>query len=154
MQGDHHSNAGQDTRDVLPRRQDDQRDIATDELVEKRDQAEAESPARSEAKYQLGEVSKKLTPHVEALKQPLTADAQRLKRKRRTTRALRGQLKADGYAGNYSRLTDTIRAWREEQGKTVTVGAFLSMRFEQGNAFQFDWSEQVLQPAAYPVFGC
>jgi transposase len=102
------------------------------------------APQGSEPKYRRGEVSKKLTPYVETLKQALTADAQRPKRERRTARALHAQLKADGYTGSYSRLTDTIRAWREEQGKTASVGAFVPMRFELGDAFQFDWSEEGL----------
>ena len=54
------------------------------------------APQGSEPKYRRGEVSKKLTPYVETLKQALTADAQRPKRERRTARALHAQLKADG----------------------------------------------------------
>lgn len=38
-------------------------------------------------------------------------------------------------------MTDFVRVWREIDGK-VTVRAFVSLSFELGEAFQFDWSEE------------
>jgi transposase len=50
------------------------------------------------------------------------------------------QIKASGYEGSYSRVTDYIRAWRANAGKDIK--AFVPLRFELGEAFQFDWSEE------------
>ena len=74
------------------------------------------------------------------LEQSLKADALRPKQNRRTARALFGQIKVSGYAGGYTRVTDFIRAWRANAGKDVK--AFVPLKFELGEAFQFDWSEE------------
>ena len=84
----------------------------------------------------------KLGAFAEELEQALKADASRNKQDRRTGRALFIQIKASGYAGSYSRVTDFIRAWRDIAGKDVK--AFVPLRFELGEAFQFDWSEEGL----------
>ena len=76
------------------------------------------------------------------LEQSLKADALRTKQNRRTGRALFAQIKASGYAGGYTRVTDFIRAWRASAGSGVK--AFVPLRFEMGEAFQFDWSEEGL----------
>ena len=52
----------------------------------------------------------KLAPFHERVVQALRADARRPKHERRTARALFEELKAAGYDGGYSRLTDFIRA--------------------------------------------
>ncbi len=44
--------------------------------------------------------------------------------------------------GSYSRVTDYIRAWRANAGKAIK--AFVPLKFELGEAFQFDWSEEGL----------
>jgi transposase len=86
----------------------------------------------------------KLTAYHEVLKQALEADAHRLKRERRTARALHAEGKAMGYAGGYTRVTDFIRAWRQGEGQGVLTRAFVPLAFELGEAFQFDWSEEGL----------
>ncbi len=84
----------------------------------------------------------KLGGFIAELEQSLKADALRPKQDRRTGRALFAQLKAAGYAGGYSRVTDFIRAWRASSGKGVK--AFVPLKFDMGEAFQFDWSEEGL----------
>ena len=84
----------------------------------------------------------KLGAFAEELEQALKADASRNKQDRRTGRALFVQIKASGYAGSYSRVTDYIRAWRANEGKDIK--AFVPLKFELGEAFQFDWSEEGL----------
>jgi len=74
------------------------------------------------------------------LEQSLKADALRPKKDRRTARALFAQLKASGYAGGYTRVTDYIRAWRANAGKDIK--AFVPLKFDLGEAFQFDWSQE------------
>jgi len=86
----------------------------------------------------------KLTPFEEAIKQALAADARRPKRERRTARALHAEIKAAGYTGGYSRVTDFIRAWLAGQGRATATHAFVPLSFELGEAFQFDWSEEGL----------
>ena len=76
------------------------------------------------------------------VEQALKADAHRIKQNRRTAKALFGQIKADGYTGGYSQLTAVIRDWRGKEGKAPH--AFIPLKFDLGEAFQFDWSEESL----------
>jgi len=84
----------------------------------------------------------KLGGFVAELEQALKADAGRAKQERRTGRALFAQIKTSGYMGGYSRVTDFIRAWRANAGQSVK--AFVPLKFDLGEAFQFDWSEEGL----------
>jgi transposase len=93
-------------------------------------------------KYRRAPQARKLTPFAEALKQALQADARRPRPERRTARALYAQIKAAGYDGGYSRVTDFVRAWRTGEGQAVAAQAFIPLSFELGEAFQFDWSEE------------
>ena len=95
-------------------------------------------------KYRRGEQPNKLTVFHEALKRALKADARRPKHERRTAKALYAEIKAAGYAGGYTRVTDFIRAWRQAEGQAATTNAFIPLAFELGEAFQFDWSEEGL----------
>ncbi len=98
----------------------------------------------SEPKYRRAAAPTKLTPFHAALEQALKADAHRPKSKRRTALALYAEIKAAGYAGGYSRLTDFIRAWRAAEGEAAAGRAFVPLAFDWGEAFQFDWSEEGL----------
>ena len=95
-------------------------------------------------KYQRGEQPTKLTAFHEALRQALTADARRPRQQRRTARALYTEIKAAGYEGGYSRVTDFIRAWRQGEGQGAATNAFIPLAFALGEAYQFDWSEEGL----------
>ena len=102
------------------------------------------APQGAEPKYRRREMPTKLAPFVEALHKALKADGHRPRHERRTARALLVELQALGYDGGYTRLTDYIRAWRDEQGKVSATSAFVPLSFELGDAFQFDWSEEGL----------
>ena len=93
-------------------------------------------------KYRRGKVSSKLSVFHTALEQALKVDAHRAKQNRRTAKALFAQIKAQGYVGGYSQLTALIRAWRASEGKALH--AFVPLKFQLGEAFQFDWSEEGL----------
>ena len=82
----------------------------------------------------------KLGDFTDELELALKADALRPKQDRRTARALFAQIKVSGYTGGYTRVTDFIRAWRASAGKDIK--AFVPLRFDLGEAFQFDWSEE------------
>jgi transposase len=92
--------------------------------------------------YRRGKGSRKLSAFHTELEQALKADAHRIKQDRRSAKALFIQIKADGYVGGYTGVTDFIRAWRGREGKTPH--AFVPLKFELGEAFQFDWSEEGL----------
>ena len=82
----------------------------------------------------------KLSSFTGELEQSLKADASRNKQDRRSCKALFLQIKASGYTGSYSRVTDYIRQWRAGEGKKLQ--AFVPLKFDLGEAFQFDWSEE------------
>ena len=92
--------------------------------------------------YRRREGRHKLSAFCEAVEQALKADSHRNKQNRRTAKALFAQIKADGYAGGYSQLTAFIRGWRGREGQAPH--AFVPLKFELGEAFQFDWSEEGL----------
>ncbi len=102
------------------------------------------APAVEVPKYRRREVATKLTPFLEGLRGMLEADSHRPKAQRRTARALHLELVSRGYAGGYTRLTDYIRQWRQDEGQAGSRGAFVPLTFELGEAFQFDWSEEGL----------
>ncbi len=96
------------------------------------------------AVYRRPSVPGKLAPYLDVVKQALQADAFRTKKYRRTARALFKEIRHAGYQGGYSRLTDFVREWREQQGQAAAGKAFVPLCFEMGEAFQFDWSEEHL----------
>nr|QDL89316.1 Transposase [Sym plasmid] len=102
------------------------------------------APVNDTPKYRRGPRPNKLSAFEAMLKQALTADARRAKHERRTARALLAEIKAAGYGGGYSAVTDFIRGWRQGAGQAATVTAFVPLTFELGEAFQFDWSEEGL----------
>lgn len=93
--------------------------------------------------YRREVVPGKLTAFVATPEQALKVDAHRPKHGRRSGRALFVQIRAQGYGGGYSAVTDFVRGWRERVGTAITK-AFVPLSFELGEAFQFDWSEEGL----------
>ena len=89
-------------------------------------------------------VNGKLTPFIPLLLLALEVDSRRPKRDRRTALMLFEAIKKDGYTGGYSILTDYVRNWRN--GLILGSGkpAFVPLKFQLGEAFQFDWSEESL----------
>ena len=100
------------------------------------------APGSVTPKYLRGKDLRKRSSFEPILLQALKADQLRHKDNRRTARALFVQITAQGYRGGYSAITDYIRAWREQAGKAPK--AFVPLVFENGEAFQFDWSEEGL----------
>ena len=85
----------------------------------------------------------KIAPYTAQLVKALEVDALRPKRDRRTALKLFTEIQAAGFAGDYSRVTEFVRRWRT-QGGQAKVNAFIPLKFELGEAFQFDWSEEHL----------
>ncbi len=100
-------------------------------------------PDDAAPKYERIEAQTKLSAFEGALIQALKTDSHRPKHARRTGKDLYRQVQAQGYKGSYSRVTDFIRAWRQQASKDPAK-AFVPLSFELGEAFQFDWSEEGL----------
>lgn len=88
-------------------------------------------------------VTSKLTPFIPTLLLALEVDSRRAKRDRRTALMLFDAIKKEGYAGGYSLVTDYVRHWRND-ASTSSRSAYVPLKFELGEAFQFDWSEEWL----------
>lgn len=89
------------------------------------------APVNEAPKYRREPRPNKLSPYEAELKQALTADARRPKNQRRTARALHAEIKAAGYSGGYSAITDFVRAWRQGEGQAANVTG--SPRFQCNN---------------------
>jgi len=83
----------------------------------------------------------KIAPYAEQLTKALEIDARRPKRDRRSALKLFGELQKVGFDGDYSRVTAFVRQWKADGGQ-AKVNAYVPLRFELGEAFQFDWSEE------------
>ena len=101
------------------------------------------APEGVEPKYRRQSRDTKLTPYAERLVAMLEMDARRPRRERRTALKLFAALQAEGFDGDYSRVTDFIRGWRADGGRALTQ-AYVPLAFAPGEAHQFDWSEEHL----------
>jgi transposase len=99
-------------------------------------------PVRREMKYARPGGPKKLDAHAVWLQQALETDSRRPRKERRTARRLFEQLQAQGFGGDYSRVTEFVRAWRAAAGAVTARSAYVPLSFAWGEAFQFDWSEE------------
>ena len=90
--------------------------------------------------YRRSDIPRKLTDFHETLERSLKADALRPKPHRWIAQALFAQIKAEGYDSGYSPLTAFVRDGRGKEGRAVH--AFVPLKFELGEAFPFDGSEE------------
>ena len=102
------------------------------------------APGSVEPKYQRQHTERKLAPFLARLNKALETDSHRPKRDRRTAKKLWQEIRADGFTGSYSRVTEFVRKWRANAGQATANKAFVPLKFELGEAFQFDWSEEGL----------
>ena len=101
------------------------------------------APEGTEPKYRRSQGGTKIAPYAERLVRMLETDARRPPRERRTALKLHAELKALGFEGDYSRVTEFIRHWRKDSSAALKK-AYVPLRFEPGEAHQFDWSEERL----------
>jgi transposase len=101
------------------------------------------TPEGVEPKYRRQCHDTKVSPYAVQLIKALETDAHRPKRDRRSALKLFGEIKAAGFTGDYSRVTEFVRRWRAEGG-AAAVNAYVPLKFDLGEAFQFDWSEEHL----------
>jgi len=71
-------------------------------------------------------------------------ETKRHRKERKSVRQLHLDLVQLGFPGSYSRVAAFARRWRQQQQESQRLadkGTFVPLRFEPGEAFQFDWSE-------------
>jgi transposase len=100
-------------------------------------------PDEAATRYRRTPAIGKLTAFEPKLLMALKADSHRPKRDRRTALMLMTALQKDGFTGCYSLVTRFIR---DQRNQTAEAGksAYVPLKFELGEAFQFDWSEEWL----------
>ena len=84
----------------------------------------------------------RLGAYVARLEAMLEANNQRPARERLTARRLFELLRAEGYAGAYDSVQRHVREWRRQQSRLGPV--FIPLWFAPGEAYQFDWSHEVV----------
>src|ERR1700730_12478854 len=72
----------------------------------------------------------------------LEANSKRPTRERLTARRLFELLRAEGYEGAYDSVQRHVREWRRRQSQHGPV--FIPLWFAPGEAYQFDWSHEVV----------
>ena len=85
----------------------------------------------------------KLGPFVAQLDKLLAANMAKRKRERLTTKRLTEQLKEVGYAGGYDAVRRYAQRWRQEHA-AESASAFVPLIFAPGEAYQFDWSHEIV----------
>lgn len=99
-------------------------------------------PVKTEMAYRRGPAPRLIDPFAPWLARALETDAGKPRKQRRTAKRLHEQIQAQGFTGDYSRVTEFVRAWRAERGSPAGRAAFVPLTFTWGEAFQFDWSEE------------
>src|ERR1700753_1538776 len=77
------------------------------------------------------------------LDQLLAANESKAARERLTLIRLYEELRGLGYAGGYDAVRRYARQWSKERGEP-TAAAFVPLSFAPGEAYQFDWSHEVV----------
>jgi transposase len=79
----------------------------------------------------------------EDLDRLLAMNATRERRERVTLLRVFEDLRGLGYAGGYDAVRRYAAAWRRKQS-TATAAAFVPLSFAPGEAYQFDWSHEIV----------
>lgn len=85
----------------------------------------------------------KLESHKELLDTLLTADAGANAGRLRTAKSFYGELYRAGYRGAIDSVQRYVRRWRHEHER-LAAPAFIPLSFAPGEAYQFDWSHEVV----------
>ena len=82
-------------------------------------------------------------PHVAALDKMLADNVTVPKRERLTYQRVYEELRLVGYDGGYDAVRRYGRAWAEREGVRLAA-AFVPLSFAAGEAYQFDWSHEIV----------
>ena len=85
----------------------------------------------------------RIGPWSDKLDQLLVANEGKASRERLTLIRLFEELRGGGYAGGYDAVRRYARRWSKERGAT-TAAAYVPLSFAPGEAYQFDWSHEVV----------
>jgi transposase len=85
----------------------------------------------------------KIGPWSDKLDQLLVSNEGKAPRERLTLIRLFEELRGWGYAGGYDAVRRYARRWSKERGAT-TAAAYVPLSFAPGEAYQFDWSHEVV----------
>ena len=88
----------------------------------------------------------KLDPFAEKLSGWLLTEQRKSRKERRTAKQMHADLVQLGFDGSYERVAAFVRAWkvdRQHAMQTTGRGTFVPLVFRPGEAFQFDWSEDL-----------
>ena len=85
----------------------------------------------------------KLGPWTDELDRLLAANAARSGRERVTLMRIFEELRELGYEGGYDAVRRYGASWRRRES-TGTGAAFVPLSFEPGEAYQFDWSQEIV----------
>jgi transposase len=85
----------------------------------------------------------KLGPWTEALDRLLAANAKATVRERLTLIRVFEELRALGYEGGYDAVRRYARRWGEQHASS-TAEAYVPLTFAPGEAYQFDWSHEIV----------
>ena len=86
--------------------------------------------------------------HVEMLERMLSENAAKPKRERLTLLRLFEALRVVGYGGGYDAVRRYARAWERRAGERAAQ-AFVPLSFAPGEAYQFDWSHEIVVIAGF-----
>ncbi|WLA47928.1 IS21 family transposase [Bradyrhizobium elkanii] len=85
----------------------------------------------------------KIDPWRGDLDQLLATNADKPRRERLTLVRIYEEIRGLGYAGSYDAVRRYARAWAQERG-AAPAQAFIPLSFAAGEAYQFDWSHEIV----------
>jgi transposase len=106
------------------------------EIVRAKEQTEHRYVRKDQPRPRLGG-------HVAALEQLLSENATLPKRDRLSYERIYAQLRQGGYAGGYDAVRRYGRVWAEREGERTAV-AYVPLIFAPAEAYQFDWSQEIV----------
>lgn len=85
----------------------------------------------------------KIGPWTDELDEMLAANARKTKRERLTLIRIFEELRARGYNGGYDAVRRYAGSWSKEE-RSASAAAYVSLTFDPGEAYQFDWSHEIV----------
>src|SRR5438105_12414748 len=85
----------------------------------------------------------KIGPWTDQLNELLLANEGKAARERLTLIRLFEELRSRGYDGSYDAVRRYARRWSKERGQS-TAAAYVPLTFAPGEAYQFDWSHEIV----------
>jgi transposase len=101
------------------------------------EETEFQYTRKKEVKYPV------LGSYIERLVEILNHEAELPSKSRRTSKKIYEALQREGYSGAYDSVQRYIRTWKEEHRSRKNV--YVPLLFAKGEAFQFDWSEEIVE---------